>query len=67
MEVMGNVTAIKKFFESQPHGRQVTMQEMKDLSHEERNVLGDACRKELGAISPEDRPQMVGEVLVDPS
>ena len=46
-----NVTAIKKFFESGVHGRQVTMQEMKALTAEERDELGTLCRAALQGVA----------------
>lgn len=46
METMSNVTAIKAFFEAN-NGRKVSMEEMKALSIEERQELGDLCRAEL--------------------
>ena len=46
IENMGNVKAIKFFFE-QDGGRTVTMAEMKALSTEDRVELGALCRDEL--------------------
>lgn len=46
---MKNVPAIKKFFESEPHGRKVTMDELKDMGKDERNELGALACIELGA------------------
>lgn len=48
IESMGNVKAIKSFFESDG-GRTVTMAEMKALSTEDRVELGALCRDELRA------------------
>lgn len=45
---MTAAAAIKTYFESEPHGRKVTMAEMKALSKEERTELGRLCAKALG-------------------
>jgi len=47
MEEMGNVTAIKTFFEKGLRGRKVEMSEFKALTKEEREELGQLCRDEL--------------------
>jgi len=41
--VVGNINAIKKFFESGLHGRKVELSELKALSKEEREELGVLC------------------------
>ena len=46
IESMGNVKAIKSFFE-QGVGRTLTMAEMKALSTQDRHDLGELCRDEL--------------------
>jgi hypothetical protein len=40
-EKLSNIAAIRKYFEN------TTMQELKDLSKEDREVLGELARKEL--------------------
>ena len=40
-EQLGNVAAIKRFFNN------VTIQELKKLSHKDREELGDLCRAAL--------------------
>lgn len=45
---MKSVPAIKQFFGSGPHGREVTTAELRELSKSERQELGEACAKELG-------------------
>ncbi len=42
-----SIPAIKKYFESNG-GRKIQMSEMKELTHEERQELGEMCAKELG-------------------
>lgn len=42
------VEAIKRYFESDPHGRKVTMAELKDLDPEERHELAQAACDALG-------------------
>lgn len=44
LNLESNVTAIKTFFEADG-GRKVSMQEMKDLSADERAQLGDLIRE----------------------
>jgi hypothetical protein len=44
-----NIKAIKTFFEAEPNGRKVTMEEMKALSPAEREELGNMCREVLMA------------------
>lgn len=43
-----SMPAIKRYFESEPHGRKCTMEELKALSPEERTELGQMAAKELG-------------------
>jgi len=45
---MQKIKAIKKFFEEGKYGRRVTMEEMKELTSEERTVLGGLCAEALG-------------------
>ena len=47
-KAMKSIPAIKKFFEAEPHGRPVSMQEMKDLTVQERAELGELACAELG-------------------
>ncbi len=47
MPELGNIKAIKQYLEEGPHGRQVTLQELKVCSPEERAELGELCRQEL--------------------
>jgi hypothetical protein len=42
-----NIKAIKTFFEADPNGRKVTMEEMKALSPDERAELGKMCNDAL--------------------
>jgi hypothetical protein len=44
---LSNVAAIRKFFGEGKHGSKVEMSELKVLSAEDRQELGDLCRKEL--------------------
>lgn len=48
MEKLTTIQAIKRFFEAQPHGRTVTMDEFKALTKDERTALGMACGAALG-------------------
>jgi len=43
------VTAIKKFFETEPHGRRVALDELKALSVDDRYELGNLAKAELDA------------------
>lgn len=45
---MKTVEALKAFFESDPHGRKVTMDELKALTKEERAELAQMAADELG-------------------
>jgi hypothetical protein len=45
-EKRSNVAAIREYFSKD--SRKVEMQELKDLSQEEREELGALCKKELG-------------------
>lgn len=45
---MKALTAIKRYFEQEPHGRKVPMDELKSLSNEDRQELGAFAAKELG-------------------
>lgn len=45
---MKAVAAIKKYMEADPNGRKVTMDELRELSTEERQELGRACCDVLG-------------------
>lgn len=45
---MKAITALKKFFEPEPHGRKVSMTEIKDLTHAERQELGRLAAEALG-------------------
>lgn len=45
---MKSIVAIKRYFESEPHGRKVSMDELKGFSKEERNEVGAMCCAELG-------------------
>jgi len=49
-ENMSNIKAIKTFFEA-GSGRPVTMQEMKELTTQDRVDLGQLCRKALSEES----------------
>jgi hypothetical protein len=44
---LSNVAAIRKFFSEGKHGIKVEMSELKALSTEDREELGELCRKEL--------------------
>ncbi len=44
MEGKSNVAVIKRFFEQGEHGRKVTLQELKDLTKEDRPELSDMIR-----------------------
>ena len=46
--VQSNVALIKQFFEAEPNGRKVTMEELKKLSGAEREELGTLCKIALG-------------------
>ena len=48
METLTTIQAIKRFFEAQPNGRPVTMDEFKALTKAERTELGMACGAVLG-------------------
>lgn len=45
---MKAVAAIKAYFEAEPHGRKISMDELRDLSKPERQELGEMCCEELG-------------------
>ncbi len=45
---MKAIAAIKAYFEADPHGREVSMSELKDLSKDERQELGEMCCEALG-------------------
>lgn len=45
---MKPIVAIKRYMEADPHGRTVEMAELKELTTEERNELGELCCVELG-------------------
>lgn len=45
---MKSIAAIKHFFESEPHGSRVSMDELKELSKEDRAELGQLACVELG-------------------
>jgi hypothetical protein len=47
MEKVGNVAAIKRYFEADG-GKKVTMDEMKALTAADRDELGAACAAALG-------------------
>lgn len=42
------IPALKRYFEADPHGRKVTMDELKALSHSERQELAALAAVELG-------------------
>jgi hypothetical protein len=42
------IEAIKTYFEADPHGRKVTMDEMKALTSDERQELAEMCAAALG-------------------
>jgi len=46
-ERLGNIPAIKKYFESGEHGHKVEMDELKALTSDERAELGEMCREAL--------------------
>lgn len=46
-ENLSNLAAIRKFFKEGNAGREVSMQELKDLTHAERDELGELCREAL--------------------
>lgn len=48
MDVITITLAIKIYFEKDPFGRRVTMDELKALSKEDRRHLAELCAKELG-------------------
>ena len=48
-EPRSNVSLIKKFFESGKHGRKVELLELKALSREDREELGDLIEEEKEA------------------
>lgn len=39
---------MKAYFEAEPHGRKVTMDELRELSKPERQELGEMCCEALG-------------------
>jgi hypothetical protein len=41
------VACLKAFFESEPHGRKITMDELRDLSKEERQELATLAAEAL--------------------
>jgi len=43
------VAAIKRFFEAEPHGRRVDLDELKALSVDDRHELGNLAKEELAA------------------
>lgn len=45
---MKSIVAIKRFMESEPHGRKVDMAELKELDVRERDELGRLCCEALG-------------------
>lgn len=45
---MKKVAALKAFFESDPHGRKLTMDELRALSTDERQELATLAAAELG-------------------
>lgn len=42
------VEAIKRYFESDPHGRKVTMDEMRALTSDERQEIAEMAAEALG-------------------
>jgi hypothetical protein len=51
---MTGIVAIKHYFEADPHGRKVTLDELKELSKVERRELGQMACDALG--QPYDEP-----------
>jgi hypothetical protein len=45
---MKAIPALKKYFESEPHGRKLTMDELKEMDKAERRELGQLACVELG-------------------
>lgn len=45
---MKSIPAIKRYFEAEPNGRKITMDELKGLSADERQELGLLACTELG-------------------
>ena len=50
----GRIPIIREFFENPPHGRKVTMAEMKALTMQERAELGDLAAAEMGLTRVEE-------------
>lgn len=48
------VQALKAFFEAEPHGRKVTMDELKALDKPSRRDLAEMCCAELGVTLDAD-------------
>jgi len=46
-EKLSNIKAIREFFSEGNSGREVTIQEFKDLTSQDREELGDLCRQAL--------------------
>ena len=46
-ENLSNVAAIRAFFREGEPGRDVSIEELKDLTHTEREELGKLCREAL--------------------
>ena len=44
---ISNVAAIRQYFADGKHGRKVEMQELKELTMNAREELGELCRQEL--------------------
>jgi hypothetical protein len=56
MEKLTNVQAIRKYFESRGM-RPVTMEELRELTPEQRERLGEACARMLGVERVQKPPQ----------
>jgi hypothetical protein len=48
------VQALKAYFEADPHGRKVTMDELKALDKPERRELAEMCAAQLGVTLDAD-------------
>jgi hypothetical protein len=46
-ENLSNVAAIRRFFKEGDAGREITIQELKDINPTERDELGELCREAL--------------------
>jgi hypothetical protein len=51
---VGSLGVIKQYFEADPNGRKVTMDEMKALTREDREELAPLCAEAMGLTKGPD-------------